>query len=116
MTIKVGEKGQPFRIDASFDMSGSSAMQITFTAPDGTETVLTDATTPAVTAPAVALTNDPELGTVPASEYFEVTTTAASPFTAAGTWTACGKYTDASLELYADLVTFEIKAQCSEAD
>ena len=105
MTIKVLEKGQPFRIDASFDMSGSSGLQILFTAPDNTTFTVDEASGSAVTAPAVALTNDPELGTVPASEYFEYTTTG-SEFTVAGTWTALGEYTDASLTLYADLVTF----------
>ncbi len=112
MTIKIGEKGQPFRIDASFDMSGSTGLEILFTAPSGTEFTKTQATTPAVTAPAVQLTNDPELDTVPASEYFEYTTDG-TEFTEAGNWTACGKYIDASLELFANEVEFVIGAQCS---
>ncbi len=114
MTIKKGEIGQPFRIDASFVMSGSTGLEILFTKPDGTTANLTQATTPAVTAPAVALVNDPELGNVPASEYFEVTSVAAT-FDQAGTWFACGKYIDGTSTLYADEVEFEIKAQCSAA-
>lgn len=113
MSIKVGEVGQPFRIDASFDMSGSTGLEILFTRPDGTTFTLTKVTTPAVSAPAVALTNDPELGDVAASEYFEVTSVAATFDTAGSGWKACGKYTDGSLELFADEVEFEIFAQCS---
>ena len=80
MTIKVGERGQPFRIDASFVMSGNSGLEIKITDPDGVETTFTKSTTPAVSAPAVALVNDKELGNVPASEYWELTTTTTAPF------------------------------------
>lgn len=114
MTIKVGEKGQPFRIDTNgFDMSGSTALSIAFTAPTGgTDFTYTQATTPAVTAPAVALTNDPELGNVAASTYFEVTTDG-TEFDIAGTWKACATYTDASLTLEADEVEFTIGESCA---
>ena len=113
MTIKLTEKGQPFRISTSFDMSGSTALQIEFTAPTGgTDFTATDLTTPAVTAPAVALTNDPELGDVAASTYFEYTTDG-TEFDIVGTWSACGQYTDASLILKADVVEFAINAECS---
>lgn len=113
MTIKVGEKGQPFRISTSYDMSGSTALSIKFTAPaTGTDFTKTNSTTPAVSAPAVALTNDPELGNVSASEYFEYTTDG-TEFDVAGEWKACGTYTDASLILEADEVTFTIGASCA---
>ena len=115
-SIKVTEKGQPFRIAADFDMSGSTALSILFTAPPGgTSFTKTQATTPAVTAPAVALTNDPGFNpvrSVAASEYFEYTTDG-TEFDVAGTWTACGTYTDASLTLKANLVTFTIGEECS---
>ena len=115
-SIKVTEKGQPFRIAADFDMSGSTGLEIEFTAPPGgTSFTVTQATTPAVTAPAVALTNDPGFNpvrSVAASEYFEYTTDG-TEFDVAGEWTACGKYTDASLILKANLVTFTIGAACS---
>jgi len=113
VSIKVTEKGQPFRISTGFDMSGSSALSIKFTAPSaGTDFTKTNSTTPAVSAPAVALTNDPELGTVPASEYFEYTTDG-TEFDVDGDWKACGVYTDASLILEADEVTFAIGASCA---
>jgi len=116
MSIKVGEKGQPFRIATGFDMSGSTALSIVFTAPtNGTSFTVTQATSPAVTAPAVALTNDPGFTpaqSVAASTYFEYTTSG-TEFDIAGTWTACAVYTDASLILNANKVTFTIGAACS---
>jgi len=113
MSIKVGEKGQPFRLSTGFDMSGSTALSLAFTAPSGgTDFTATNLTTPAVTAPAVALTNDPELGTVAASTYFEYTTDG-TEFDVAGTWTVCGTYTDASLILEANSATFTIGASCA---
>ena len=113
MTIKVTEKGQPFRIATGFDMSGSTALSIAFTAPDGgTDFTVTNLTTPAVSAPAVALVNDPELGNQSASTYFEYTTDG-TEFDVSGEWSACGVYTDASLILNANKVTFTIGAACS---
>ena len=112
MTIKVTEKGQPFRISTGFDMSSSTGLSIKFTKPDATTFTVNEGTTPAVTAPAVALTNDPELGTVAASTYFEYTTDG-TEFDIAGTWTACGVYTTAALTLEADEVTFTIGASCT---
>lgn len=45
--IKVGEKGQPVKIATDFDMSGSTGLQIVFTAPTGgTSFTATQATTP----------------------------------------------------------------------
>ena len=113
MTIKVGEKGQPARISTGFDMSGSTGLTIIWTAPtDGTNFTVTEATTPAVTAPAVALVNDPELGDVAASTYFEYITDG-NEFDIPGDWEACATYFDASLTLHANKVIFTILATCS---
>ncbi len=113
MTIKVTEKGQPVRIATSFDMSGNTALSMAFTAPTGgTSFTATKLTTPAVSAPAVALTNDPELGNQSASTYFEYTTDG-TEFDIAGDWTCCAVYTDASLILNADMVTITIGEECS---
>lgn len=116
MTIKVGEKGQPFRIATGFDMSGFTSLTIEFTAPtNGTDFIVTDLTTPAVTAPAVPLTNDPGFTppqSVAASTYFEYITDG-TEFDKDGEWTACAFYEDASLKLNADSVTFTIGARCS---
>jgi len=114
--IKVGEKGQPVKIATDFDMSGSTGLQIVFTAPTGgTSFTATQATTPAVSAPAVALTNDPAFTptrSVSASQYF-LYTTDGTEFDIAGDWIACGRYIDATLELEADPVTITITASCA---
>ena len=116
MTIKVGEKGQPFRIATGFDMSGNTVLSIVFTAPTGgTNFTRTDSTTPAVTAPATPLTNDPGFTppqSVAASTYFEYITDG-TEFDKDGEWSACAVYTDASRILNADKVTFNIGAACS---
>jgi len=116
MTIKVGEKGQPFREATGFDMSGFTALSIEFTAPTGgTSFTATDVTTPAVTAPAVPLVNDPGFTpaqSVAASTYFEYITDG-TEFDIAGQWIACAVYTDASRVLNANKVTFTIGASCS---
>ena len=115
-SIKVTEKGQPFRIATDFDMSSSTGLEIVFTAPPGgTSFTVNEGTSPAVSAPAVALTNDPgfdPVRNVAASEYLEYTTDG-TEFDVAGIWTACGEYSDASLTLKAALVTFTIAKECS---
>ena len=112
MTIKVTEKGQPFRISTGFDMSGNTALSITITRPDGSTFERTDLTTPAVTAPAVALTNNPELGSIPASTYLEYITDGTEFDVSGANWKACGVFTSASLLLEANEVTFTIGASC----
>ena len=115
-SIKVTEKGQPFRIATDYDMSGYTGLEIVFTAPPGgTDFTVTDLTTPAVTVPAVALTNDPGFSpprSVAASEYFEYITDG-TEFDKAGTWYACGEYRDATRTLKAGRVQFTIGAECS---
>ena len=115
-SIKVGEKGQPVKIATDFDMSGSTGLEIVFTAPaNGTSFTATQATTPDVTAPAVALTNDAAFNpvrSVAASQYL-LYTTDGTEFDVAGDWIACGRYIDASLELEADPVTITITASCA---
>ncbi len=115
-SIKVTEKGQPFRIATDFDMSGSSGLEIVFTAPaGGTSFTRNQSTTPAVTAPAVAITNGAGFSpvrSVAASEYLEYITDG-TEFDVAGEWTACGEYSDATLTLKANEVTFTIGGECS---
>lgn len=115
-SIKLTEKGQPFRIATDFDMSTSTGLEIEFIAPEGgTDFTVNQGTTPAVTAPAVALTNDPGFNparSVAASEYLEYTTDG-TEFDVAGEWTACGEFSTAALTLKAAKVTFTIGAECS---
>ena len=110
MTIKKDEKGQPFRIGTGFDMSGSTSLTIKFTKPDGTELTVTN---PDVTAPATPLVNDPYLGSIPASTYFEYTSTGLDFDQAGENWKACGTYADASLTLFTGEVTFTIDESCA---
>jgi len=113
LSIKVGEKGQPARIATNFDMSGSTGLTIKFIPPStgGTEFTVTEVSGSPVTAPAVPLTNDPELGNRAASTYFEYITTGLE-FDAPGDWTACGLYQDATRDLEANQTIFPIDASC----
>jgi len=92
MPISTGESNKLFRVATNFDMSSSTALQLDFTDPNGTTSTLTNATTPAVTAPAVAVT-DPDLGALAASEYMEFATITTT-FTVSGTWKVCPTYTN----------------------
>ena len=115
-SIKVTEIGQPFRIATDFDMSGYTGLEIVFTAPPGgTDFTVTNLTTPAVTAPAVELVNNASFNpprSVAASEYLEYITDG-TEFDVAGTWYACGEYSDATRTLKAGRVQFTIGAECS---
>lgn len=105
MTIKVGEVGQPCRIAANFDLSGSTSLTINWEAPTGgTDFIVTN---PDVTAPAVALANDRYLGNQSASTYFEYSTTGLE-FDIDGDWIGVGTYIDGTRELYTNPVTFPI--------
>jgi len=113
LSIKATEVGKAFRYATSFDMSGSTGLTLNFMAPDGTTLQKTEITTNAVTAPAVALINDPDLGDVAASEYMEFLTIA-TDFTVEGAWTVCGIYTDGTPKVFhGDSATFEVEAACS---
>jgi hypothetical protein len=114
MTIRVGAKGVPFRYaTGGLDMSASTGLTLNFTKPANAGTLQkTEATTNAVTAPAVALVNDPDLGNQPASTYMEFTTVAAD-FDVAGTWTVCGIYTSTTQNIPGSPVEFEILPACS---
>ena len=113
MNIKATEGGKAFRYSTGLDMSGSTGLTLNFTKPDNTTLQKTEATVNAVTAPAVALTNDPDLGNVSASTYMEFLTVAAD-FDQAGVWTVCGIYTDATpKEFHGDDATFTVESACS---
>jgi hypothetical protein len=92
MPINATEVGKTFRYATGFDMSASTDLILHFTHSDGVTTFT--ATNPAVTAPAVPVT-DPDLGSLLASEYMEYLTTG-TDFTKGGDWTVCGTYEDAT--------------------
>ena len=112
MTIRVGDKGVPFRYaTGGYDMSSGTGFTLNFTKPDGTTLQKTEASANPVSAPAVALTNDTYLGNQSASTYMEFTTVAAD-FDTAGTWTVCGVYTDSAKILHGSTVSFTVSATC----
>ena len=116
MTIKVGTIGVALRVATGFDMSGSTSLTMKITKPDGTVSTKTSGAGE-VSAPAVALTNDPDLGNVAASTYFEYTN-AVDDYTVAGLstdtnpWTVCGIYVDGSQTLPVSPVPFTVSAGC----
>jgi hypothetical protein len=80
-----------------------------FTSPTGVELLLDSSAR--VSAPAVDVT-DPDLGTLPANTYMQITTEA-TDFTEVGEWTVCGTYTDATPKVFfGDKATFTIDAAC----
>ena len=113
MAIKVGEVGKKFRYATGFVMSSSTGLTLNFTKPNGTDTLQkTEVTVNAVTAPAVAVTDD-DLGLLAASTYMEFDTVAAD-FDIDGTWRVCGIYNDATpKEFHGDETTFVVGKACS---
>ena len=110
MTIKATEVGKIFRYSTLYDMSSQTELTIKLTSPDGTETVLTG-TGGRVTAPASPVT-DPDLGSLLASEYMQITTIA-TDFPVGGEWTACGIYEDATPRTWiGNSATFTIGDPC----
>lgn len=106
MTIRVGDIGKPIVLWAQFDLSAFTALSMVFTKPDLTQLTVTP------TAPAVPLI-DPELGTIPANEYWQYITIAAD-IDQVGTWTVCATYDDASPSHFSSApATFEVLAGCS---
>jgi hypothetical protein len=114
MSISKGEIGRIFNFGTSYDMSGSTGLELKFTKPDGTEVTVTNLSTPAVTAPAVELTSDPDIGTQAASTYFQYINTSADFYDQAGTWTVCGTYVDGTPKRYMPVaaVSFTVYEGC----
>ena len=115
MAMKVAEGNKPFRYATAFNMSSSTGLELKFTSPiTQTVTTLTNLTTPAVTAPAVAVA-DPDLGALSASEYMEFDTLV-STFTEVGTWKVCGTYTNTGTSPDSVFIggeeTFPVSAGC----
>ncbi len=112
MSIKATEVGKIFRYATGFDMSSFTGLSLIFIHSDGTTTfTLTEATTPAVTAPASPVVDD-DLGSLNASEYMQFTTIATN-FTIAGVWTVCGIYTDATPKtFFGEDATFTVGEPC----
>ena len=116
MTIKVGSLGLPLRIATGFNMSASTSLTMIITKPDGTKLTKTSGAGE-VSAPAVPLVNDPDLGDVDASTYFEYTN-AVNDYDVEGNlndtnpWKVCGTYVDSSQTLPVSPVPFTVLEGC----
>jgi hypothetical protein len=114
--IKVGSIGVVLRVATGFDMSGSTSLTLKITKPDGTILTKTSGAGE-VSAPATPLVNDPDLGSVAASTYFEYTN-AVNDYTETGlstddnAWTVCGIYVDGSQTLPVSPVPFTVSEGC----
>jgi hypothetical protein len=117
MTMKVGNIGVPLRVATGFDMSGSTSLTMIITKPDGSKLTKTSGAGE-VSAPAVALTDDPDVGTVAASTYLEYTN-AVDDYDVEGLstdtnpWEVCGIYVDGSQTLPVPRVPFTVLEGCS---
>lgn len=110
MSIKSGESNKTLDIDADFDLSGFTDLEINLTAPSGATKSFSNSVGGRVTAPATISADS-----IPANEYFQLITIA-TDFDEAGTWTVCGKYTDTGTTpdtiLIGDDVTFIVGESC----
>lgn len=116
MTIKKGSVGVPLRVATGFIMSGFTSLTMIITKPDGTRLTKTSGAGE-VSAPAVALVNDPDLGNQDASTYFEYTN-AVDEYDIVGAvsdtnpWKVCGTYVDGSQTLPVSPKPFAVLEGC----
>ncbi len=110
MSIKVGESNKTLDVDADYDISGFTDLELNFTAPSGATKSFSNSVGTRVTAPAVISADS-----IPANEYFQLITIA-TDFDEAGTWTVCGTYTDTGTTpdtiWHGDDVTFIVGEAC----
>lgn len=102
--MNVGEYGLTFNMNVNFDISGFSALSLTFTKPD--------LTTLTVTNPAVSISATPlvtPIGTFATNQY-AIYTFALGNLSSAGLYSARLTYTDASKRLISDIATFTVTA------
>jgi len=114
--IKKGSLGIPLRIATGFVMSGSTSLTMIITKPDGTKLTKTSGAGE-VSAPAVALVDDDDLGNVAASSYFEYTNSindydVTGLSTDDNPWKVCGIYVDGVQTLPVSPVPFTVLEGC----
>jgi hypothetical protein len=101
MSVKIGEIGKIIYVYTNgFDLSANTELGIKFTPPtDGDQTEFTRTSADGVTAPVVPSPTLPNLGILPANEYFQYSTQAAD-FTDVGDWCVNGEYTEGATKFY----------------
>ena len=99
MSVKIGEIGKEIYVYTNgFDLSANTELGIKFVSPD--ESIeFTRLSADGVTAPAVPSPSLPDLGVLPANEYFQYSTQALD-FTVAGDWCVNGEYTESTTKFY----------------
>ena len=97
MSIKVGEIGKIININAAFDLSGNSDLQLSFTKPDLTTLLVNKAG--GVSAPAVPFT-DPDTGDVFAANEYWSYATVSGDIDQTGGWSVHGRYIDVTPKEY----------------
>ncbi len=108
MAIRAAEIGKLFRYAANTNLSSNTSLSLTFNRPDGSAFTVTS---PDVTAPAVPV-NDPDVGFIEASTYFEMPTQS-TYFPVSGNYTVCPTYEDGTPRtLYGATVTFTVLEGC----
>lgn len=105
--MNANEYGVIFRLNAKYNMSGSTSLKLTFTDPDD---VVKEITT-GVTAPAAQATGtqDGIEYTFEASEYFQYTLQSGD-IDKPGQWRVRGDYIDGTKNLKTDIITFTVAA------
>ena len=106
MSLKVGEVGKIINVNAGYDLSGNTDLELSFTKPDLTNLTVNKAG--GVSAPAVPFT-DPDTGTIFAANEYWSYSSAATDFDQSGTWKGAGRYIDATPKNYCgDTFTFTV--------
>ena len=107
MALYVGEKGKNLIVNAGYNMSSNTNLELILTLPN--QTTLTVNKAGGVTAPAAPLvvTIDGVSTTLNANEYW-LYPTATTDLSVAGTWSVHGKYYDATKEFCGASSTFTV--------
>lgn len=107
-TVREGDIGRIFVINANFDLSGQTELRMVFKKPDGT--VVEKLTADNVTAPATPYsgTIDGVAVTFEANEYFQYSTETGL-LDATGSWSVHGEYVDGTpKDLSGDVSNFTV--------
>lgn len=102
--MNVGEYGIAFNLNVGYDISGNTALTLTFTRPDGSTFIKSN---PQVSVGGSPLTTD--IGTFAANQY-AACLFADGDLTEPGTYGARLTYTDVTKRLVSDPVTFTVNA------
>jgi hypothetical protein len=93
MSLKVGEIGKIINVNAKFDMSGNTDLEINFIKTD--LSTLTVNKAGGVSAPAIPFT-DPDTGEIFAANEYWSYATKSGDIDQSGAWTLSGRYIDAT--------------------